>query len=424
MNDLDQRVRDTLRARAGDIEPAPALWQEVRRRRDRRRRSRMAAGAGALAVAATIATVAVPAALHRLRPDEPAPFIEEPATTAPNTDPTTGPSPSAPATDAGEPAGAVAGSAVAVVTDGVSLSLLGPDGALAPFLVFGEEDETRVVALAIRPGSTPDDLTLVLLTESQGMYDLRWLRRTREGTDTSVSGPLTFPDPYNVRNRAVGGSVPAPVWSPDGRHLAWLEDGPAGQSPPAAPVLRTIGWSLAGPGTGRTADDNAEWSLDPLADGARLRLQDWLWLAGDGEERAGIVQVTDDLPHLHTLDVARGSDGALSTGEVRTSDAAMVDWAVGARDRPDESAPRYLLEVTGGDPAGTAVRLAVVAGDPEGVELPLPDELQRTRDLTSVWMTAHGDEVLVGADGRAWLLRREGAVRPLDGTVWYADHLR
>lgn len=42
MNDLEPRIRDSLHARAHDVEPTPALWRQVQARRTRiQRRTRL-----------------------------------------------------------------------------------------------------------------------------------------------------------------------------------------------------------------------------------------------------------------------------------------------------------------------------------------------------------------------------------------------
>ncbi len=70
MNELEMRIRDSLRARAQDVEPTPALWRQVQARRSRHRR-RVWFGATAVAAAAVTAAVAVPLVVAGLRHQPP-----------------------------------------------------------------------------------------------------------------------------------------------------------------------------------------------------------------------------------------------------------------------------------------------------------------------------------------------------------------
>lgn len=172
-------------------------------------------------------------------------------------------------------------------------------------------DQTHVIGLidpegesvyrhaTIWPGSTRDDLTIVALTTGEGMYDLRWLSFT-DGEESEVR---YFPTEYqpNTELAAAADVAPIPVFSPDGRTLAWLEWDAEG-----AVQLRTVGWD-DGPGTGRTADDNAAFGLE-LPAGVQLQS----WEAGSGSESH--LRAVNDEGTTWTIAVQRQGDGALALG--------------------------------------------------------------------------------------------------------------
>lgn len=340
---------------------------------------------------------------------------------AADTDPPPQPTPTETAaspTPEPSPTGALDGAGPALVTDGTSFAIARNGSTEDALYTLDEEGESTVVALAVRPGSTPDDLTAAVLTQAEGMYDLRHFRYVDGETSFEV-----FADPYRLREPTLDGPVPTPVWSPDGRHLAWLESSPDG------PVLRTIGWD-DGPGTGRTADDNADFLLDAAPVDAQPALEEWVWRSAPDPEASGMIQAVDRELRLYTVDVTRQADGALAVADTRVTEGpgpgggALVDLA-DSHAATDETSARYLLTAVGSGEGGVDLRLTVVAADDQGDDLAVPDELTRTSDPSSVWMTAHGDGVLLGAGGQAWRVAvGADTPDPLEGTVWYADFVR
>lgn len=396
MDELERRLRDSLRNRAGDVEPTPDLWLEVRERRERKRRLRWVAVAGALAAAAVIAVVAVPAALDALRPDGdlvvgPGPTETEQPTSTPTTPPDGTPSENGTSRPAGPPP-----LNPAYASDGSSLYAFGVRGTAGePLLTFPEESGTRIVSFDVRPTQDPAVTTIVMLTEAEGMYDLRWATIA----DGEVEAAL-FPDAYGLSNPVVGGTVPAPVWSPDGGYVAWAEDGDDG-----TPGLHIIGWDEDGPGTGRTADDNTSFA-DLGVDDVDLRLQDWRWTSDTGETGHGAILATAPGGGAYALEVARQPDGAITfdASAPLEADGALLDVAVDQR--PGGPAVEYRL--TGRGTGEGVIDLVLTrtspGGDPE--ELPLPEELDRLlgSDPSDLWMNAAGDGALLGDGGRAWAL--------------------
>jgi hypothetical protein len=173
--------------------------------------------------------------------------------------------PTAPPTTNTEPTVAIEGWGDVVLRDG--------DGAALTTLfdspcTDAEDCEFRPARVAVRPGSTRDDLTVLVLSLGDGA-ELGWISVV-DGEPT----PYTpFPQQHQISGTVMGsGSEPVPVWSDDGRHIAWIEE----DAGTGTFGLRTVGWS-GGPGTGRLADDNASWEIDPSLLGSDLDLELEAW---------------------------------------------------------------------------------------------------------------------------------------------------
>lgn len=395
MNELERRLRESLRARAEDVEPTPELWSEVQERRERKRRVRWIGAVAAAAAAVVVAVVAVPFALDALQPDQTDVILGNP----PATEPVTPPSPTVPPTEVVVPP--LANPAFA--TDGTGLYPVGPNGTFGDLIYrFPAAGESSIVAFDVRPrsaGGDPLTTTIAMLTQAEGTYDLRWvqIRYADDTPEVEVTAEL-FPDPYNVQNHQVGGSVPAPVWSSDGRHLAFVEDGDEGE-----PTVRVIGWDEDGPGTGRTADDNASFGRPVLPPGVDARLQDWVW-DGSGGAVQGAILATALGGGGYALEVERQGDGAVAyrrTVELE-ADGALLDVA---RDTGPNDA-EYRLTARDDGQGVIDLTLTRISADGLPEELPLPAELDRLQssDPTGVWMNAAGDGVLVGDGDRLWLV--------------------
>lgn len=174
------------------------------------------------------------------------------------------------------------------------------DGATHVIGLLDPEGESFYRYATIWPGSTRDDLTIVAVTMAEGMYDLRWLTFT-DGEESEVRN---FPTQYqpDTELAAAADVAPIPVFSPDGRSLAWLDWNAEGEV-----TLRTVGWS-DGPGTGRTADDNAAFAMDGLPAGVQLQS----WEAGSGDE--SYLHAVNDEGTTGTITIERQADGALAIG--------------------------------------------------------------------------------------------------------------
>lgn len=440
MDELERRLRESLDARSHDLEATPALWREVERRAVRRRRRGFLVGLSGLAAAAVVAAVAVPALLDLREtdqpqievgdapdgvddPDGPRPDASEPDEAGiPGTEPEGRSTPTDAAT-AAEPGAGAPAPEWAVATDGIDVFLLRGGERAALLVDRPDGSESRLAAVAVRPGSTPQDLTVAYLEDGEGMYALGWFSY-RDGF-LEVE-PSAFPAPYQAQDMRTDGVVPNPVWSPDGDFLAWIEGG-AGQEV----ALRAIAWT-DGPGSTDANVANTSWSADvELSFGARL--QEWTWVADDGTTASGQFVITDPLSggeggtSLVVFPVERQGDGALATDPNAPylqpdHGPAYLDVANGHVGLGEDDV-RYFLRVSGAGEGTVDLDLTAVQASDQGEELPVPEEIQRTSDPTAIWMTAGGDAALLGSGGRAWVAGRDGSLVMLDATVWHADFL-
>lgn len=190
-----------------------------------------------------------------------------------------------------------------VVADDTTVSLVAPDGTLRELYTFPAEGESTIVDVAVRPGSTLDDVTVALTTRAEGMFDVRWLRGVADEWEVVASLIEAGPFPLAVADLGV---PPTVAWSPEGELLAVVA-----QLSPEGPVeLRTLGWTDAGPiddpnfGASFTLDTDRTWSAI-----------DWVWTGGaDGEmARSGHLVLLDPTGGASArLAIERQGDGAVA----------------------------------------------------------------------------------------------------------------
>ncbi len=415
MERREQLVRDSLDARAGDVQAGAELWDEVQFRIDRRRRWRVSAWVAAGVAAGVIGVLVIPGLVGGATTPEIDPLVP-PAEEAPAEDPVEEPSgeeteePGEPAPDAdeapddgepGEGVEEVAGEPgvlePAVAVHGAELLLVTPDGART-LVELPQEGHSTFLSVAVRPGSTPEDLTVVTVTTAEGFEDVRW---TRMVDGEVVVAYEAFEGPYAPAAASDEGAwVSPPVWSPDGRSVAWLDQSADGTA------LRTVGWS-DGPGTGDPADDNASFDLTgELPNGAQL--DDWVQV----DETTSWLRATtpDSSEGWYAIELQRQADGALSreADAVRTWGAAEPELgpvgAVGGV--TDDGAPRWLARLT-----VDGLLLEDVA---LGERTELPDDLLPGDGLADVWLRDHGGWVVAGSRSTGSAYRvLEGDVVPL-----------
>jgi hypothetical protein len=393
--DIEELLRQTLETRAADVQPDPATWTKVTRRIRRRQTLRWSlAGAGAVAAIA-LAAVALPAILSDTQVD------------------LTPAAPGGPAPAPADPAPAWSGEAGwSVATDGEALYVIDAEGGSVTGPAAAEPGTAPITRLAVSPRSTPDAITVLYGRGDGCLRSIGWVRLGSGGGEVTAQGNLPLSGDATCMS--------APVWSPDARSVAWVQQASDGTA-----VLQTLGWD-EGPGTGDPATDNASFALDLVEveadweEGARperpsVILTDWIWTEGMGTSTAGALHlaVGDQygLTRAYTLPIERQGDGALALpanavaapggdedGDVYTAlrvDAHINDGA--------SEGPEYLLNVYSTGDAAIGRSGPDATGDYGYTEMGAPEEIvDGGRLREGVWLQARGDRALVGLGNLVW----------------------
>lgn len=422
MEPIEERLRTSLRTRAGDVEATPHLWQEVDRRIHRRQR-RTAWSWVTVGVAAAIAAVVI---VPGLLPDASAPEVadrppgigetEQPPATDGSGEPTTDDGTGAPGETEG-PGGA--GTGALLVGAGREVRVLAPDGETAASYAFPEEGGSTVTGLAVRPGSDGSEMTAALITTAEGMYDLRILRL--DGGDLTVE---VVDDPTYRPGQGGGADlhVSGPVWAPDGTSLSWLEQDDSGAR------LRTVGWE-DGPGSDDPTTDNATFALEAEA-GASLELMDWVQLDDERFLLRAIAGTPRD--SWYELALVRQADGAWAVAPddgleriaaPTTSDGPVLGLA-GVIEPQDGTRvqPAWLVRQSAQGPVAVRQR---PDGQPDTVALP-PEVLGPADAAGPAWAVVLDDGVLISSPRTetAAVVDEDGQVRLLDGRAAYVSPIR
>lgn len=376
--DLESRIRASLRERADDVEPTPHLWRTVERRTRQRRTLPVLVWAAAGTAAAVTAVAVLPAVLDDGGPRLTIDPADRPAITQEGT--------------TGGQAVVTRSPSHYVAVSGRQLLLRSVDDGSATVLAeLAPEGESRPRTLAVRPGSSPDDLTVAYVTEAEGMFDLRLLRAVDGTVSTSVVAGDLSPTVSSQDTVA-----PTPAWSPDGRTMAWVA--PDGDGAPALYLmdleehLEEASRTGAGTGAVRHAPTEVRLSADEaVLDARRLRLQDWR--TDDGRGR---LSLTQDGQLLRST-IAPQADGRwdVDTLVPAAVEGYVVDVAAGEGDE------EYVLTAGGStakdaEDAGLQLRIGAQA---VGIDLP-------TAAPADVWMTAVPGGAIVGLGGDARLVTR------------------
>lgn len=278
----------------------------------------------------------------------------------------------------------------AVATDGRALVADLPEGAVELVGAAGGE----ITGLAVHPDSTVDDLTVVW-REGRGCdAEMRYARHA-DGETTTGSVPASCPG--------------HPVFAPRGEHLAWVSSDDAGMEQDATFTLEVLTWrdGPAGEPTplGFEADRAETFTFDAV---------DWVWNA-PGRATEGLLHLVGydghGTPVAHVLPIERGGDAAVGLPAGATAEDQPAIVQADSHLRPGEPAsPSYSLEPV---PLEDRNSLQIVRHDGGSDAFPLPDGLLRVyggaAETDNVWMTARGDDVLLGdGAGRAWWLRWTG----------------
>lgn len=377
MNDLEQRLRDSLQARANDVEATPHLWEDVQRRvrrRDLRTVLTWASGVAAAAAAVVAAVVVVPTLLD-----------------APAQDVTVDPVPSEISEPTPEPSedGALVPDAATnlVVATDREINLTDLEGNVLATLASypSSEFEGRILSVAVSPRAAQGELLVAFTVLQEGNVELRIV-----GADNQVRTIATTHVGWD------GLLAPQPVWSPDGSQLGWI-DTTAGE-----PVLAVTDAGLL-QGSG---------SLGTVPGLQDLQLQEWT--------APGSITAISNALQARSLVLA---DGQLLTVEpLPAMDGAVLDVA-------DTATGDYTLLATvpdvpeaEGDAEGTTVHLFYAPDGQNASEVQLPEVFSAgTASPYGIWLDAHGETAVVGWGGLAWLVSPNGTPQQLPEGIRAAD---
>jgi len=365
MQRVEELIRESLQARAQDVEPTPALWREVDRRVARRSRFQVLTWSLAGATAALAAVLAVPAILAQVTGGTPdidiRPLERTPA------------------------AGVVPELYVTDVDGTLEVRDLGSDERRSPEVTaddgrFGDAADE----LAVRPGSTREDGAVAAIRGSDTPSPVIEVATIGAGTDDEHVSRQSLAHALADEN-ALRGFRPSVTWMPDQDLVAFTM--------PVEDQTKLVLWQ-PGETTGELTTSRMVTREPGLVFGVgEVELLDWAGsTTSTGDE--SVLYFRDDRG-VHTLPLTRRADGSMSIGDDRLLDG-VYDVASSHADAGVVDAPRYEVALTIEGPALRWTDGAV------GIEVPL-DWAFGEVDLATVWLDAKQDAVLVG-DGKQTLL--------------------
>jgi hypothetical protein len=383
MTRIEDLVRDSLRQRAEDVEPTPALWREVDRRIARRRRFQVASWSLA-AVAAALAAVMVLPGLF----DGNGPGTVDIEYFGPRAQ------------------GVVPDVAVIVDGDGLALLELGTGERTA----LGVPVDGPVAHLAVRPGSTADDFDLAIVHTPDGAG----------ATTTFVYGRVETGVSSTSEELGTLEVVPSIQWSPSGDHVAYTEPGENGRlrllvaPAPDAPDFTEAGQdsdALDGFPSPAAATEVGTLGPDDV-------LLDWVLTEQEGLSELWVRQA-DGTVGILLLQADGSAFDAVTEGQLSVPDAwgggtdetLVRDVAAAVSGTPGASTggpPLYLLAPATRDGVSLYWSGPVApTGSSPVTEVPLED-LVGNAGLEELWLDAEQDAVLLGDGRQVWLFAHDG----------------
>lgn len=399
-SDVEEHVRRSLAAEVDDVEPDPATWAAVQARIRRRAVVRWSATGLATAAALLTAALVLPGLVTETRIDL---------------------SPADP--------GALSDGAPGLVhTDGRRIVITDASGEPVTLEVAAPDQGQSIRRLAVRPGSTADDLTVAYLVagEACDRAQMRWVTVDRAGTR---GGFLDEGGGYCLTD---------PVWSPDGSVAAWVRRQPPGadsfEPAPAAGgdvhLLIFRGWFDGGPAIDEPHASNQFTYLDlsPLEDGRSpvraLRATAWDWTDGVGAlhlsatftegpmQAARVGPISPPANPGDSIDVPvqpQDSQDPNGPGEYPSAlveprplrgDAPVLVTAERHQGAGTEEDPRYALVLQDRTPQIWLQR--TVGNTGHGIGLPADVLDAEQVEGGDVWLSAWGDTAVLGVGGNAW----------------------
>jgi hypothetical protein len=424
-HELEQRLRASLQERADDVEPTPALWQRVEGKAMSRNRWRIGVMALGAAAAVAVAVLAVPMLFG-------GPFRVDdvPPMGTPTEPQVTEPGPGVTETEPG-PGGDDSLKPFLVVTDGATLFLdEGADGgAMTELLGYGGTSEPwGPLAIAVRPGSTVDDLTVATVFTVEADLEVA-VHRFVDGA--------AVPEFYRLGRAAIGGQpvvTPTLAWSDDGQFLAWTSF--ADNTGETEPTLRVLTWArgleMAADGE-NPADAAANILLDSSSvTPTELRLQDWTGATATLDDQSTLWFTTLGA-QAASMTVTMSASGACLDEDgttIRTDDptcpqiepvdgtveeAAFEAGAI-ADIGHEQNGLRYVLAVrssTSQDAEGATISLQLEPDSDDQRMIELPEEMVPGGAAPGDrWLeVVPGGPIVVGVGTQAWILQiPDGAI--------------
>jgi hypothetical protein len=172
------------------------------------------------------------------------------------------------------------------------LTVTGTDGSVKGTWERPNERLDSFTDVIVRPGATATELDAIVVVLRGEVYRLYHLE-VSEGSDGAFTELPDYLQPQDVMESTID-----VVWTPDVDSVLWTEPTPDGVT------LRSFGWQ-DGPGTGRTADDNATFALDLPAD---VRIDGFTAQT----DTRWTVKLVDGLGETHELAMERQGDGAIA----------------------------------------------------------------------------------------------------------------
>ncbi len=172
------------------------------------------------------------------------------------------------------------------------LTVTGTDGSVKGTWEHPNERLDSFTQVIVRPGATATELDAIVVVLRGEVYRLYHLE-VSEGSDGAFTELPDYLQPQDVMESTID-----VVWTPDVDSVLWTEPTPDGVT------LRSFGWQ-DGPGTGRTADDNATFALDLPAD---VRIDGFTAQT----DTRWTVKLVDGLGETHELAMERQGDGAIA----------------------------------------------------------------------------------------------------------------
>jgi hypothetical protein len=401
---LEDRLRRDFSAVEADVRPDPQLYTAVQQLIRRRRTFRLALTGVAAAAAIALTAVAAPALMNR-RIEFTPPVATQPP-----------PEPTIRTTEPQRPGESVRPEIV--FTDGLTLQRMSSEGVIERPWVddYSRDNCTRtecqwgdnVVAVAARDDDTPDLLdAAVAVNDGCGDVD-SVIAHAPPFVPPGGEGVVPPPPTVETLSHSADACATAPVFSPDGAHVAW-----------AYRNVGDVAWRMVisdwdgGPGDWYEGPGGRYATLDlDLPPAREVRVEGWVWNNPGDIVTEGIIHlrvVIGGESRWYAQPVEREADGRMDLprpAEERSGEPgwSVVAYASGGGDVSRHEDVAYLMEVHPGQAGMTEGRITRLVGGVASAEFELPPELFNNMsppfDLVDLWMRADGDHVLYGNTGQ------------------------